>query len=1067
MQIRLNKKVIQERCGAVSYKKGDAFYRNGKVTVKNITTDALHATVKGTENFQVQIEKNNKEYTATCSCPSLSSYQKDCQHIAAVLIAWQHHQVERNHNGNGINTTISTESTDGLLQLIQPPSYAKSSRQIHFENRKVLPITFVCKVIAMDNGKNMLGIELQLASHQNVTIREFLENVRTGNRHIIKQGIVYDPMEHCFDEDTDAVLQQLMLIMLDEKMYERAMPTYQGKSSKNNQMLLIPVSAWKRLEPLLVRAPQVYLEWEGRMLPFQVVDHSLPLLFKFTGNRQIGYSLFIDGLSQLVILTEYDTVLYDGKMVEVKRREADILYELKRMIDHTSTNEIPIPTDQLNYYMEKLVPSLRKLGEVHLAGEIAESMQKTPLHAKLYLDRVKNRLLAGVEFHYDSVIINPLDHRNIQVGSFIIRDMDKEEEILQLMEESKFSQTDSGYFLQNEALEYHFLYHQLLKLQKMTSVYATTAVRMRITPKSTFPKLKVRHKKERTNWLGFTFEMEGIKDEEIKEVLTALEEKRKYYRLRDGALLSLETKEMEEIKQFLQTVPVQDDDVDKQFEVPIVEGLRILNRIGDSDAVTLEASFREFLSTIHHPEQLEFDIPAPLKDLLRPYQRDGFKWLKSLASYGFGGILADDMGLGKTIQSIAFILSELPTMRERKQPALIVCPSSVTYNWENELMKFAPDLETLIVDGNKSERMKLQQEWTNVDVIITSYPLLRSDTKSYERLKFHVVFFDEAQVFKNPLTQTARVVKKVEATHRFALTGTPMENALEELWSIFHVVFPELFLGLKEFSELTNKQIARRIRPFMLRRVKEDVLSELPEKKETTDYAELLPAQKKLYTSYLAKLRHDTLKHLDRDTIRKNRIKILAGLTRLRQICCHPALFVEGYQGGSAKFQQLKQMIEESKLAGRRVLIFSQFTKMLQLIGQDLVEQGIPYFYLDGQTNSEERVNLCNRYNQGERDIFLISLKAGGTGLNLTGADTVIFYDSWWNPAVEQQAADRAHRMGQKHAVQVIKLVAKGTIEEKMNALQEKKQHLIEEVIDPTKDQTERLTEEDLRELLK
>jgi SNF2 family DNA or RNA helicase len=328
------------------------------------------------------------------------------------------------------------------------------------------------------------------------------------------------------------------------------------------------------------------------------------------------------------------------------------------------------------------------------------------------------------------------------------------------------------------------------------------------------------------------------------------------------------------------------------------------------------------------------------------------------------------------------------------------------------------------------------------------------------------VFFDEAQAFKNPLTETARAAKKLQSDHRFALTGTPVENSLEELWSIFHVVFPELFRGLKEYSKLPRKNIARRIRPFLLRRLKEEVLSELPEKMESLESVELFPEQKKLYAAYLAKLRHDTLKHLDKDTIRKNRIKILAGLTRLRQICCHPSLFVDGYKGKSSKFEQLKQIIKESRLSGRRVLIFSQFTKMLELISRELTKQGLPFFYLDGQTPAEERVEICDRFNRGERDLFLISLKAGGTGLNLMSADTVILYDTWWNPAVEEQAADRAHRIGQKNVVQVIKLVARGTIEEKMNELQEKKRHLVEAIIDSEDRMMAVLTEEDIREIL-
>jgi SNF2 family DNA or RNA helicase len=442
--------------------------------------------------------------------------------------------------------------------------------------------------------------------------------------------------------------------------------------------------------------------------------------------------------------------------------------------------------------------------------------------------------------------------------------------------------------------------------------------------------------------------------------------------------------------------------------------------------------------------------------------------MKNLAKFGFGGILADDMGLGKTIQSLAYIQSLLNEIRSFNTPILIVCPTALTYNWLSEVFKFAPEIQALVIDGNKNERLKIQKELAGIDVIITSYSVLRNDIKWYEKQKFHTVFFDEAQSFKNPFTQTAKVVKKLNADQRFALTGTPIENSLEELWAIYHVVFPELFGGLKEFSNLTRKIISKRVRPFLLRRLKEDVLKELPEKIESKESVELLPEQKKLYAAYLAKLRHDTLKHLavDKFTLGKNHIKILAGITRLRQICCHPALFIDGYEGSSAKFEQLFQIIEASKIAGRRVLIFSQFTKMLDLIGRELSIMGEQFFYLDGQTPSEERLSICNRFNAGEHNFFLISLKAGGVGLNLTGADTVILYDNWWNPAVENQATDRAYRFGQMNDVQVIKLVAKGTIEDKMNELQEKKKQLIGEIIETNGKPSFNLTEEDIRELL-
>jgi SNF2 family DNA or RNA helicase len=293
-----------------------------------------------------------------------------------------------------------------------------------------------------------------------------------------------------------------------------------------------------------------------------------------------------------------------------------------------------------------------------------------------------------------------------------------------------------------------------------------------------------------------------------------------------------------------------------------------------------------------------------------------------------------------------------------------------------------------------------------------------------------------------------------------------VENRLEELWSIFDIVFPGLLPVRKAFAELTREQVAARIRPFLLRRMKTDVLKELPEKIETMQTSELFPEQKKLYAAYLAKLQQETLKHLDKDTAQQNRIRILAGLTRLRQLCCHPALFVQGYTGGSAKLTQLLEIVEECRSSGKRMLIFSQFTEMLGLIGRELHERGASFFYLDGHTPGEERVINSERFNAGERELFLVSLKAGGTGLNLTGADTVILYDLWWNPAVEQQAADRAHRMGQKQVVQVIRLVTQGTVEEKMHQLQERKRSLIDEVIQPGGKPLTALSLAELREVL-
>ncbi|MEH7109087.1 DEAD/DEAH box helicase [Bacillus sp. JJ1764] len=1060
MNILLNHKIIKEMCGTVSFKRGDYFYRRNKVTFEQIHPESCHATVSGEGEFHVKIELDRHgDIQTECSCPKLASFKKECQHVAAVLIAILEQRQQK------VSTSSNNDLTDDLVNLFSEPPVRSSGYQLHFEKRQILDVQFVCKPIIVGEGQKIIGMDLLIDTLKVSDIRTFLIKIRQGERYPLSHSFSYDPSLHCFERDTDPIIQQLISVVLDER-------TFAGEISLGHlevpvsSTLPIPASSWEQLRDLLVKNSGVKLEYEGTIFTgLTVTEETLPLTFDFAEASGKGFLLKVNGFEKMTILESYRSVLFSGKIKQLKEQDFRRLLEMKGMLE-AGTNQIPIASEQLYFFLGKVVPGLKKLGHVMLSDTITKQWMTTSLEPKLYLDRVKNRLLAGLEFHYGHTIINPLESREIPTGTLLIRDVEKEEELLQIMEDSSFAKTDGGYFLHNEELEYEFLYNTLPQLQKLAKVYATTAVRNRISRDNFRPQIRVKVKKERTNWLEFKFEMVGISEQEIRDVLAALEEKRKYFRLPNGSLLSLQTREYEEIQRFLYSPHIQPKDLANGLDLPFEKCLELLDTVELDDMFKLEESFVQFLDHLRHPGRLDFEVPKSLEPILKEYQKQGFKWMKTLAYYGFGGILADDMGLGKTIQSIAFIVSVLPDIRKNNQPALVVCPASLIYNWLSECKKFAPEVHAVVVDGTKKERASLLKNITDVDVIIISYPSLRMEMSWFEKPFFHTVIFDEAQAFKNPLTQTARAVKKLQAHHRFALTGTPVENALEELWSIFHVVFPELFRGLKEFSKLQRKHIARRIRPFMLRRMKEDVLLELPEKIESLEAVELLPDQKKLYTAYLAKLRHDTLKHLDKETIRKNRIRILAGLTRLRQICCHPVLFVDGYKGSSAKFQQLLNIIDESRLSGRRVLIFSQFTKMLELIGRELTAKGLPFFYLDGQTPAEERLEICERFNGGERDLFLISLKAGGTGLNLMGADTVVLYDTWWNPAVEEQAADRAHRMGQQNPVEVIKLIASGTIEEKMNELQEKKRNLIEEVIDSDEKMNAILTEEDIREIL-
>ncbi|MCP3774097.1 DEAD/DEAH box helicase [Paenibacillus sp. MZ04-78.2] len=1098
MNAPLTPRIIKSLCGELSYKKGEAYCRAGKVSFTHCDPEAAsyEATV-GAVNCRVTVEIGHEgEVKATCACPTLSSFDKYCKHVAAVLLYIHDTEqpgslpVGRLQSEDGFSATTSSgraaasdsaiaagnlRLTNSVLGLFVGKPLIPTGSRPRFDTRMQLEVEFTCTPFAYSYRKYMFGIGLKVGPKRLYivqNIREFLERVERRQAYVFTKHFTYDPELHSFKIEDDAILRQLFLICRNEKMYRETSNTFSVQPGRmsGERMLLIPPFSWETLLPLLAAAPSAQLEQDGYIYEGVCIsDEPIPLRFDFDQAPGEGYRLDVQGLDEIRVMEAYGLVLAEGKLLKLPPDSSQRLSELKQMLDSARTRQLQISADQIEPFIEKAIPGLMKLGTVHVAQAVSDRIMRISLKAKLYLDRVRDRLLAGLEFHYGDIVLNPLEEGKTQRGEgrILVRDGEKERAILELMEQSAFVRTEGGYFLDGEDEEYEFMYRILPQLEKLVDVYATSAVKVRLHTGHVPPKIRV-DVDERIDWLEIKFDIDGIPEAEIRKVLKSLEEKRRYHRLPHGALLPLESDEFQEIVRFMNEMGIRQADVKgTELRLSAVRGLHLIDaREQGGRAVSLGKSLRRLLENIRNPDNLDFPLPDRLIPVLRDYQKYGYGWLKTLAHYRFGGILADDMGLGKTLQSIAFLVSVLPEIRDQRQPALVVAPASLLYNWRNELSRFAPELRAVIADGSSAVRGRVLKELSHADVVITSYPLLRRDIGRYAGQAFHTLILDEAQAFKNYATQTAQAVKAIRARYRFALTGTPVENSLEELWSIFDAVFPELFPDRKAFGELSRETVAKRARPFLLRRVKSDVLKELPEKIESLQASELLPEQKKLYVAYLAKLQKEALKHLDADTFQQNRIKILAGITRLRQLCCHPALFVEGYTGSSAKFEQLLELVEECRSAGRRMLVFSQFTEMLGLIGRELGYRGVPYFYLDGKTPSAERFERCRRFNEGERDLFLISLKAGGTGLNLTGADTVILYDLWWNPAVEQQAMDRAHRIGQKKVVQVIRLVTQGSVEDKMYEIQQRKKHLIDEVIQPGEEGLSALTERDVRELL-
>lgn len=476
-------------------------------------------------------------------------------------------------------------------------------------------------------------------------------------------------------------------------------------------------------------------------------------------------------------------------------------------------------------------------------------------------------------------------------------------------------------------------------------------------------------------------------------------------------------------------------------------------------------------------KHLEFSsVPEEIQAKLRSYQLEGVHWLERLRLMYLNGILADDMGLGKTLQAIVALTQY---RQKSKALSLIVCPTSLLYNWKEEFAKFAPELTVLVVDGIPSARKRLIEKISKYDVIVTSYTLLQKDIETYKHTRFGYVILDEAQHIKNRGTRNAKSVKMVNADYRLILSGTPIENSLDELWSLFDFLMPNFLSSYDRFmekyirvtgAELTKnlEYLRKKVAPFIMRRMKTDVLKDLPAVSEIIYHCQLSDVQQALYRSYAASARDELVKLVERDGFDKVQIHVLATLTRLKQICCHPAIFAKekAEPGDSAKYDMLMELLQTLNEGKHKTVIFSQYTRMLQIMKEDLELRGIRFCYLDG--SSKNRLEIVKQFNEDETiPVFLVSLKAGGTGLNLTGADTVIHYDMWWNPAVENQATDRVHRMGQKKNVSAYKLITLGSIEEKIAELQKRKKGLVKKVVSCDDEAIAKLTWEDVLELLR
>lgn len=788
----------------------------------------------------------------------------------------------------------------------------------------------------------------------------------------------------------------------------------------------------------------------------------------------------------------------------LNRVNPEKMRQLQPILDMAEGNQVSMQVGRryLSEFYYRVLPILKE--NVTVREQNIKTIQKylpPEVEFVFYLDAEEKNITCQAKAKYGDVECDVLDWLQGKARKDRFRDVERESEVLDKVRQI-FPEIDWEKKLFHCASDADRMYDALesgvSELMKLGEVQTTDRFRRMRIRKSLPVTVGV---SLGSDILNLEIGSEELTQEELLDILYQYRKKKKFYRLKNGDFINLEEQSLEELSDMLEAMHVSPKEFVKgKIQLPLYRALYLDKMLEQCDGIysNRDSHFKKLVKNFKTVEDSDFELPKSLQPVLRKYQKHGYRWLRTLENCGFGGILADDMGLGKTLQVIAVLLAakqeretdsvnsaesdgenEANGAKEpcENQPALIVTPASLVYNWQEEFAQFAPELSVGVVAGNQTQRQEILAAYQNWDVLVTSYDLLKRDIAEYEGKKFSYQVIDEAQYIKNHSTAAAKSVKVIQSRVKYALTGTPIENRLSELWSIFDYLMPGFLYGYdtfkKEFESpiVKNKdadatrQLKRMVSPFILRRLKGDVLKDLPEKLEEVCYAKMEEKQQHLYDGQLVHMRTMLEKQTD-ENYKKNKLQILAEITKLRQICCDPSLFVENFDGESAKRQTCMELIQSAIEGEHKILLFSQFTSMLELLEKDLKEQDISYYKITGETAKEKRVELVRRFNEDDTPLFLISLKAGGTGLNLTGADIVIHYDPWWNLAVQNQATDRAHRIGQTKAVSVYKLIVKNSIEEKILHMQEQKKNLADEILSGENGGIVNMSREELLELL-
>ena len=1062
----------------------DTFWK-GEVRVQGQIEDE-------TKVYQTRIFiKGSQIYDYSCSCAEGNSFRGPCVHAKALQEAFARQQKAEH--------TPPVSTSPEIRMMIREYTNREVARILGEEERE--PV-YLHPYLQIRRGEVLL--EARIGREKRYIVKnllEFAQAVHSGKRVEYGKGMAFEHVPSAFAPESRPFLD-LLLEEADAyiRHYEE-MRGHAGLPLPVMRALTLGSAARDRLFDLLEgkevqtedekgaervcrverKDPRFPVEVEARGDGIAVTVPSALTSFRGEQRLYVADGLHLFGCSELY--TETMGVFLE--QMEQGGRECGSRKEKRELL--VGSRDIPL-------FYARVLEGMEALGILQSPEIDWEKYRPEALKARFEFDSDSpDELRLRPTLSYGDFTFSPLADEH--VPREICRDVPAEFYISRLITRYfSYWEDESGELVirgDEEAL-YQVLSEGMTQFQEVGEVWLSESVRhLRVLPP---PEVSMGVSLG-GGWLDLKIETAGINPAELLQVLSEYRQKKKYYRMKNGEFLQLSGGGLQALDSLTADLGLTKSEFQAgEAKIPAYRAFYLDSLSGDGRMKLFQRdeAYGMMVRDLKTAQSVSYAVPAVLEKTLREYQKIGYTWMRTLARYHFGGILADDMGLGKTLQVIALLTAFYQEKTEQKAagnegsgselplPSLIVCPASLVYNWGQEFARFSPGIRVLLIAGTAKERQEQLEEQMRMEasegaqVIITSYDLLKRDREAYLGRTFEYEIIDEAQVIKNAKTQGAKAVKEISANARFALTGTPVENRLSELWSIFDFLMPGFLYSYRKFRERYELPIVknqdpealtalrRMTGPFVLRRLKKDVLRELPTKEERIVYSAASGRQQKLYTASALKLKEALAGGAWSGN---GKLEVLSQLMRLRQICCDPALCFEDYTGESAKLETCVSLIASASAAGHKILLFSQFASMLERIRERLLQEGISSHLLVGATPKEERSRMVQAFASDEVPVFLISLKAGGTGLNLTAADIVIHYDPWWNVAAQNQATDRAYRIGQEKPVTVYKLILKDTIEENLLKLQNAKLALAAQVVSEGMVSLGDLSQNELREL--